>query len=36
MLEQYFDQFAPITSTKPWMVLPGNHEANCDNGKGTK
>jgi acid phosphatase type 7 len=22
----------PITSTKPYMVGPGNHEANCDNG----
>ena len=22
----------PITAEKPWMVTPGNHEANCDNG----
>ncbi|GAA6030978.1 hypothetical protein JCM8097_008966 [Rhodosporidiobolus ruineniae] len=30
--EQFFDQMRPITAEKPWMVLPGNHEANCDNG----
>ena len=24
---------AAVTSTKPYMVGPGNHEANCDNGK---
>ncbi|GAA5966059.1 hypothetical protein JCM21900_004286 [Sporobolomyces salmonicolor] len=30
--EQFFDQMQPITAEKPWMVTPGNHEANCDNG----
>lgn len=30
--EQFFDQLQPITAEKPWMVSPGNHEANCDNG----
>ncbi|KAL8278517.1 hypothetical protein RQP46_009009 [Phenoliferia psychrophenolica] len=30
--EQFFDQMQPITASKPWMVTPGNHEANCDNG----
>ncbi|GAA5846160.1 hypothetical protein JCM11251_002289, partial [Rhodosporidiobolus azoricus] len=30
--EQFFDQMRPITAEKPWMVCPGNHEANCDNG----
>ncbi|KAG0658499.1 hypothetical protein C6P46_005742 [Rhodotorula mucilaginosa] len=30
--EQFFDQMVPITAEKPWMVLAGNHEANCDNG----
>ncbi|GAA5995632.1 purple acid phosphatase family protein [Rhodotorula paludigena] len=32
MSEQFFDQMRPVTAQKPWMVLPGNHEANCDNG----
>ncbi|GAA5921081.1 hypothetical protein JCM3775_004082 [Rhodotorula graminis] len=32
MSEQFFDQMRPITAEKPWMVSPGNHEANCDNG----
>ncbi|GAA5886497.1 hypothetical protein JCM6882_001657 [Rhodosporidiobolus microsporus] len=30
--EQFFDQMRPISAEKPWMVAPGNHEANCDNG----
>ncbi|KAI6028966.1 Metallo-dependent phosphatase-like protein [Pisolithus marmoratus] len=32
LLEQYYDQMTPLTSSKPYMVGPGNHEANCDNG----
>lgn len=32
LLNEYYDQMTPITSTKPYMVGPGNHEANCDNG----
>ncbi|BGP42811.1 hypothetical protein JCM10450v2_006926 [Rhodotorula kratochvilovae] len=32
MSEQFFDQMRPITAERPWMVSPGNHEANCDNG----
>ncbi|KAL4064768.1 Metallo-dependent phosphatase-like protein [Scleroderma yunnanense] len=32
LLEQYYDQMSPLTSAKPYMVGPGNHEANCDNG----
>ncbi|KAK3116128.1 hypothetical protein LTR53_003801 [Teratosphaeriaceae sp. CCFEE 6253] len=35
ILNDFYDQMAPITSLKPYMVGPGNHEANCDNG-GTK
>lgn len=31
-LEQYYDQLTPLTAYKPYMVAPGNHEANCDNG----
>ncbi|GAA5880670.1 hypothetical protein JCM8547_008342 [Rhodosporidiobolus lusitaniae] len=30
--EQFFDQMRDISADKPWMVSPGNHEANCDNG----
>ncbi|KAI6133822.1 Metallo-dependent phosphatase-like protein [Pisolithus croceorrhizus] len=32
LLEQYYDQMTPLTSSKAYMVGPGNHEANCDNG----
>ncbi|GAA5942725.1 purple acid phosphatase family protein [Sporobolomyces koalae] len=32
MSEQFFDQMQPITAVRPWMVSPGNHEANCLNG----
>lgn len=28
----FYDELVPITSFKPYMVSPGNHEANCDNG----
>ncbi|KAI0527987.1 Metallo-dependent phosphatase-like protein [Xylaria bambusicola] len=29
ILEQFYGQLAPISSRKPYMVGPGNHEANC-------
>lgn len=29
ILENFFDQLAPIAGGKPYMVAPGNHEANC-------
>lgn len=32
ILNQFYQQMSPITSIKPFMVGPGNHEANCDNG----
>ncbi|EJU04080.1 Metallo-dependent phosphatase [Dacryopinax primogenitus] len=32
LLEQYYDEMQPISAVKPYMVGPGNHEANCDNG----
>ncbi|KAE8421091.1 Metallo-dependent phosphatase-like protein [Aspergillus pseudocaelatus] len=32
LLNQYYDEMSVITSKKPYMVGPGNHEANCDNG----
>jgi 3',5'-cyclic AMP phosphodiesterase CpdA len=28
----FYDELLNITSYKPYMVSPGNHEANCDNG----
>lgn len=28
----FYDELVNITSYKPYMVSPGNHEANCDNG----
>jgi 3',5'-cyclic AMP phosphodiesterase CpdA len=31
-LNEFFDEVEPISSAKPYMVSPGNHEANCDNG----
>ncbi len=32
ILEEYFDEMTPLTSIRPYMIGPGNHEANCDNG----
>ncbi|KAH8655789.1 Metallo-dependent phosphatase-like protein [Xylariales sp. PMI_506] len=32
ILNEFYDEFMPVTAYKPWMVGPGNHEANCDNG----
>ncbi|KAK9364689.1 Metallo-dependent phosphatase-like protein [Lipomyces kononenkoae] len=32
LLNQYFDEMQPITALKPYMVGPGNHDSNCDNG----
>lgn len=32
LLNQFYDEMTPLTSRKPYMVGPGNHEANCDNG----
>ncbi|WPH04367.1 Hypothetical protein R9X50_00725700 [Acrodontium crateriforme] len=32
ILNEFYEEMAPITSLKPYMVGPGNHEANCDNG----
>jgi acid phosphatase type 7 len=32
ILNGYYDEMQPITAYKPYMVAPGNHEANCDNG----
>ncbi|GIC84690.1 purple acid phosphatase family protein [Aspergillus udagawae] len=32
LLNQYYDELSVITAHKPYMVGPGNHEANCDNG----
>ncbi|KDR66696.1 hypothetical protein GALMADRAFT_80567 [Galerina marginata CBS 339.88] len=32
LLNQFYDELTPLTSLKPYMVGPGNHEANCDNG----
>ncbi|KAK4993090.1 hypothetical protein LTR66_006095 [Elasticomyces elasticus] len=32
ILSGYYDQMSPVSSYKPYMVGPGNHEANCDNG----
>lgn len=29
LLNQFYDEIAPLTSVKPYMVGPGNHEANC-------
>ncbi len=35
ILNDYFDEMTPMTTTKPWMIGPGNHEANCNAGGGT-
>lgn len=32
ILNAFYDQIANLSSTKPYMVLPGNHDSNCDNG----
>ncbi|KAK9343521.1 Metallo-dependent phosphatase-like protein [Lipomyces starkeyi] len=32
LLNTFYDEMQPITAQKPYMVGPGNHEANCDNG----
>jgi hypothetical protein len=32
LLEEFYDELTPLTSIRPYMVGPGNHEANCDNG----
>ncbi|EFZ04130.1 purple acid phosphatase [Metarhizium robertsii] len=32
ILNDFYDEMAAVTETKPYMVGPGNHEANCDNG----
>lgn len=31
ILNEFYDEMMPITARKPYMVGPGNHEANCDN-----
>ncbi|KAH8694286.1 Metallo-dependent phosphatase-like protein [Talaromyces proteolyticus] len=30
ILEQFYDQLAPISGLKPYMASPGNHEAACE------
>lgn len=35
ILNDFYDEMAVVTESKPYMVGPGNHEANCNNG-GTK
>lgn len=32
ILNEFYDGIQPLTSVKPYMVAPGNHDANCDNG----
>lgn len=32
ILNDFYDQMTPVTTLKPWMVGPGNHDATCDNG----
>jgi acid phosphatase type 7 len=29
LLDEFYDEMMPITSHKPYMVGPGNHESNC-------
>ncbi|THZ14343.1 Metallo-dependent phosphatase [Aureobasidium pullulans] len=29
---EFYDEMVPITSSKPYMIGPGNHDANCDDG----
>ncbi|EMC92676.1 hypothetical protein BAUCODRAFT_27030 [Baudoinia panamericana UAMH 10762] len=35
ILNDFYEELAPVTAYKPYMVAPGNHEANCDNGGAT-
>ncbi|KAI1822687.1 Metallo-dependent phosphatase-like protein [Xylaria intraflava] len=30
IMEQFYEQLAPIAARKPYMVGPGNHEASCE------
>jgi hypothetical protein len=30
LLDEFYDEMMPITSHKPYMVGPGNHESNCE------
>ncbi|KAH8884313.1 Metallo-dependent phosphatase [Thozetella sp. PMI_491] len=32
ILNEFYDDMERITATRPYLVGPGNHEANCDNG----
>lgn len=32
ILNEFYEELQPITAKKPYMVGPGNHEADCDNG----
>ena len=32
ILNDFYDELTPISASKPYMVGPGNHESNCDNG----
>ena len=32
ILNDFYDELTSVTAYKPYMVGPGNHEANCDNG----
>jgi acid phosphatase type 7 len=32
ILNDFYNEIEPISRDVPYMVLPGNHEANCDNG----
>jgi hypothetical protein len=32
ILNDYYDELTGVSAVKPYMVGPGNHEANCDNG----
>jgi hypothetical protein len=32
ILNDFYDEMTPITTQKPYMVGPGNHEADCDAG----
>lgn len=32
ILNAFYDEMMAVSSSKPYMVGPGNHEANCDNG----
>lgn len=32
ILNEFYDEMMAISASKPYMVGPGNHEANCDNG----